>query len=225
MPHHRQVVQDDRDDIAHSWRDKACSMTVSAVCKRCNNEWMSDLEQSAKPMLEGMLHGHGRQLHAGGQRTLAAWALKTAMMVEHSQGASRHLIGAADYAHLFERLEPSSRVRMWMAAYGGDVITAMGSNFGLDTELAGGGLPDPDRGAREIWSATVSFGPVVVQLLGSDIAEVLQGFKVRVRGCHRLWPTHRSFTWMPRPALTEHELVGFAEGLVRERLRQLRQGG
>jgi len=51
-----------------------------------------------------------------------------------------------------------------------------------------------------------------------------EGFEVRVRGCHRLWPTHRSFTWMPRPALTEHELVGFAEVLVRERLRQLRHG-
>jgi uncharacterized Zn ribbon protein len=69
-------------------------MTVMAVCQRCNNGWMSDLEQDAKPMSEATLDGRGRLLHAGGQRTLAARALKTAMMAGHTNGAARHVIGA-----------------------------------------------------------------------------------------------------------------------------------
>ena len=81
MPHFQQIVQDDRDDVERAWRREACSTTVAAVCQRCNNVWMSGLEQGAKAMLEPTLHGRGRVLHAGGQRTLAAWALKTAMMV------------------------------------------------------------------------------------------------------------------------------------------------
>jgi len=95
--------------------------------------------------------------------------MKTAVRVEHGQGATRHRIGAADYAHLFERLEPSSRVRMWLAAYGGDVVTAMGSNFGLDTELAGGGLSDPGSDARAIRAEVVSLRPAVYPLSGPAI--------------------------------------------------------
>jgi len=63
-------------------------MTTGAVCASCNNGWMSDLEGRAKPMLETMLEGRGRALHQEGQRTLAAWALKTAIMVDTSTAPS-----------------------------------------------------------------------------------------------------------------------------------------
>lgn len=39
-----------------------------------------------------MLQGRGRALHGSGQRALAVWALKTAMMAEHTHGATRHAI-------------------------------------------------------------------------------------------------------------------------------------
>lgn len=125
LPHFQQVVQEDRADLSRDWRQHACSTTVTVVCQACNNGWMADLEQRAKPMLEPMLQGRGRQLHAGGQRTLAAWALKTAMMIEHTHGAVQHVIPREDYADLMKRLEPSARVLIWMAAYGGETV-AMG---------------------------------------------------------------------------------------------------
>jgi hypothetical protein len=216
MPHFQQVVQDDRDDVERNWRGEACSMTVTAVCQRCNNGWMSDLEQDAKPMLEAMLDGRGRLLHAGGQRTLAAWALKTAMMAGHTNGAARHVIGAEQYEHLMERLAPSNRVVIWMASYAGDV-TAMCRMYGLDADMDAG--PDPNRGARDIWGTTIAFGPVVFQLFGSDIPELVAGAQVRAPGCHQLWPYVGSFTWAPRPALNDYGLVGFADGLLREARR------
>lgn len=222
LPHFQQVVQDDREDVERAWRREACSTTVAAVCQQCNNGWMADLEQCVKPMLDPMLRGHGRLLHAGGQRTLAAWALKTAMMVEHTHGAARHVIPAEEYAHLMDHLEASEGVLIWMAAYGGETV-AMGRMFGLDADMAGG--PDPDRGTRDIWGATILFGPVVFQLFGSNIPQLLEGVVVRAPGCHRLWPHAGSFTWTPRPRLTDQELVGFADGLLNELLRHRGSSG
>lgn len=188
-------------------------MTVAAVCQRCNNGWMAELEQRAKPMLEPMLNGRGRLLHAGGQRTLAAWVLKTAMMAEHTHGAARHAIPLEEYVHLFEHGEPSNAVLIWMAAYDGDVV-AMARMFGLDADMAAG--PDPDRGWRDIWGSTVTFGPVVFQVFGSHIPGLLEGIEVRALGCHRLWPHEGSFTWTPRPGFNNHGLVAFADGLLHE---------
>jgi len=76
---------------------------------------------------------------------------------------------------------------------------------------------------RNIWGATVLFGPVVFQLFGSTIPELLDDVTMRVRGCHQLWPHFGSFTWAPHPALNDYELVGFADGLLNELLRHQRR--
>ena len=64
-----------------------------------------------------------------------------------------------------------------MAAYAGQHV-AMGRMFGLDADMATG--PDPDRGSRDIWGATIMFGPVVFKLFGSDIPELLEGVQLNV---------------------------------------------
>src|SRR5581483_5498498 len=98
--------------------------------------------------LEPMLRGHGKALHRTGLRTLATWALKTSMMVEHMHGASRHAIPREEYVHLFEQGEPSRRIRAWMATYAGSRAVAVGSMWGLDAETNETGPREwePDRG-------------------------------------------------------------------------------
>jgi len=43
-------------------------MTTNAICAACNNGWMSNLENQAKPLVEPMLHGRGRVFHRAHQR-------------------------------------------------------------------------------------------------------------------------------------------------------------
>lgn len=119
LPHLHQVIQEGRPGEERRYSKDAYSVTVGVVCERCNNGWMSDLEWRAKPHLKAMLRGHGRAMHQAGLCTLATWALKTSMMVEHMHGAKRHIIPAEEYAYLFEHGEPSARVRVWMATYAG----------------------------------------------------------------------------------------------------------
>jgi hypothetical protein len=216
LPHVHQVLQAGRPFEERRYSKGAYSVTVGVVCKRCNNDWMSDLESRAKPYLEGMLDGRGRELHEGGLRTLATWALKTSMMVEHMHGAKRHIIPAQEYTHLFDRGEPSERIRVWMATYASDYAVAVGSMWGLDAETNETGPREwePDRGARDIWGATIVFGPVVFQVFGTTILPLLEDLELNMRHTHRIWPYACDFTWTPKPGFNDQELVGFADALL-----------
>jgi hypothetical protein len=226
MQHFQQTVQEGRPGEERSYPKAAYTMTVGAVCGKCNNGWMSDLESQAKPYLEAMLHGRGRDLHEGGLRTLATWALKTSMMVEQTLGPKRRAIPAGEYAHLFEYGEPSDRIRVWMAAYEGTQAVAVGSLWGLDAETNETGPRewDPDRLARDIWGVTILFGPVVFQVFGTTILPLLEGLEANALNTHRIWPYAGDFTWVPRPGFNDQELMAFADGFLNEFQRRVPTG-
>jgi hypothetical protein len=50
------------------------TVKLHRVCYRCNNEWMSELEQLTKPLLISMIRGESCQLTPEEQRQISAWA-------------------------------------------------------------------------------------------------------------------------------------------------------
>jgi hypothetical protein len=212
QPHHRWVIQDEHPDVHHKWDQPANSMTANAVCAACNNGWMSRLEQAAQPILESMLGGRGRVLHQSGQRTLAAWALKTAMMIDRTNAAVRRVIATQEYQHLHQVGEPSGQIKIWLASYHGDALT-MGRTWGLD---ANRDVADPDRGQRDMWGATVVFGAGVFQLFGTRLAPLLAEAQANAPNVHTLWPYQAPFVWAQRPAFDDRTLGVFAEGLLHQ---------
>jgi hypothetical protein len=219
-PYHRFVVQDDHEDEHDTWDQPANSMTAKVVCASCNNGWMSDLEGAAKPMLEPMLGDHGRLLHQGGQETLAAWALKTAMMVDQTNTPRRRVIGPDEYRHLHENGRPSSRIRIWLASYTGRSYITLGGTWGIDADKD---ASDPDRGQRDMWAATILMGAGVFQIFGTHITPLLDDVDAGAPWVHRIWPYVGSHTWNHQPSLDDQTLWVFAEGLLHQ-LRQLSGG-
>jgi len=163
-----------------------------------------------------MLHQHGRELHERGLRTLAAWALKTAMMVDQLSGPKRTGIPSEEYAYLFEHGEPSERVRVWMATYAGSVAVAAGATWGRDADETGAREWEPDRGARDIWNVTVLFGPVIFQVFGTSLLLCSEGFELNTEYTHRIWPYAGAFTWTPNPGFNHRELRAFLDVIPNE---------
>lgn len=207
MKHHLHVVQDGQPDTDESWTMRQFQMTVRSVCEPCNNGWMSKLEGRLKPFFEGALQGQGMLLEQPIRRDLAAWALKTAMMAESQQRPGQPAVLPEEYPYLFAQGEPSTRVRVWIGAYTGAVSTAYGHLWGLD--FAAPQDPDPAHQSGVVWGATIVFGPVVFQLLGSNIQDLLTGAEMNTPGVHELWPCRQSFTWQPKPGLRDADLPGF----------------
>lgn len=223
MRHVQQIFQEGRPLEEREYSKPAHSITVGVVCESCNNTWMSDLESRAKPYLEPMLDGYGRLLHESAQRTLATWALKTSMMVEHTHGAKRHVIPSQEYDHLFTHGKPSERIRIWIAAYGGSYAVAVGSAAGFDVQMAGEVYREwePDRGLRDVWAVTILFGPVVFQVAGTTLPRLLEGLELPTMNTHRIWPDQRPFTWAGRPGFDEQQVVGLADLTLNECRRRL----
>jgi hypothetical protein len=214
VPHVHQIVRDGQLEAEWTYEKDAYTVTVGVVCKRCNNGWMAQLEESAKPFLDAALQGRGRELHRAGQRTLAAWALKTAMTAGRTQGAGRGVIPPHDHAYLYEHGEPPTGVRIWMTAYTGAKAVAIGLTNGFDMNM--NEHPDRDRGWRDVWTATVAFGPVVFQALGSLAPELLDVVRPDTANTHILWPFEGRFIWAPTTGLADDDLVAFGDGLLRE---------
>lgn len=61
--------------------------TAAIVCRRCNNEWMSEVDQSAAHALKPLVQGHAVvELEPAAQSAVAAWIFKSALTfdaVEH----------------------------------------------------------------------------------------------------------------------------------------------
>jgi hypothetical protein len=65
---------------------EACS-TAGIVCRRCNNEWMSAIDQAAAHALKPLIHGRTAvELDAAAQSAVASWIFKSALTfdaIEH----------------------------------------------------------------------------------------------------------------------------------------------
>jgi hypothetical protein len=59
-----------------------------AVCRECNNEWMSGIEQLAKPLLVPAIRGETVSWDIDEQTAIAVWCFKTALMIDRSNAAA-----------------------------------------------------------------------------------------------------------------------------------------
>jgi hypothetical protein len=65
------------------WEQGTFDIEARVACGPCNNGWMSDLEARCGPLLaDAMLFGASLTLMPDEQRTVALWAIKTAVVLE-----------------------------------------------------------------------------------------------------------------------------------------------
>jgi len=57
-------------------------LTVRTVCEKCNHGWMNLLEQANIPLLGPLIDDNPRFIDMPQQMTIAAWAIKTAMVLD-----------------------------------------------------------------------------------------------------------------------------------------------
>ena len=95
-----------------SFAAKPAALKVRSVCATCNNGWMSDLEDEAKPFLLSMINGHRRTYYRRGQCLIATWLLKTALVA----GSKFEPALPSDfYERLYAERQPSDDTRVWLA--------------------------------------------------------------------------------------------------------------
>ncbi len=97
------------------------SLTIQHPCGTCNSGWMSDLEQSAIPILKPMIEGKKTRLTEAEVKIVRAWATKTALhFLYDGEDQWRHPIPPHLAKNLFDGrydYTPVPDVQVWSAFY------------------------------------------------------------------------------------------------------------
>ena len=177
------------------WRRPPFTLTVNEVCRSCNNGWMSELEGKAKPLLTPMILGEPIKLDEREQRTLASWAVKTAMVYQLT--TEHRAIRRYEYEHLRLHLTPRSPTQVWLATRTNEEPKP--SIFGF---RASGMAPARGAPARyDAYLVTLAIGYFVAQIHGHDL-EMHSGALWTRRGplaaaLQQIWPYTEPISWPP----------------------------
>jgi len=90
---------------------------TAPVCEKCNTRWLSVLEKDVQPVLAPLIRGEERTLTVDEQRVLAAWAAKTAFMLDLASGTP--VIPTGFYYELRQLRTALPSHVVWLGAYNG----------------------------------------------------------------------------------------------------------
>jgi hypothetical protein len=138
--------------------------TKAPIGKRCNSEWMSDLETATQAYLKKLVRRDRARvtLSMAAQDRLALWITKTVLMAGLAQ--SQCPIPAATYRAVYDNRQPPQHARIWLAAYSGGLLihdrsaTLLKNRPGLGPDDIGG--PDDVGG----YVTTMALGRLVFQM-------------------------------------------------------------
>jgi hypothetical protein len=185
--------------------------TAKVVCATCNNGWMSRLEASTRAIMIPMIRDEATLLDRNAQRILASWALKTANVADHAQGDDwRHTPMEAERRHLAECGEPSANVLVWLAGR----LDPPPAQIYLWGSTATPAVPANAVDDYVIYGATITLGPVALQVIYTTIPELPVAYALEERpAINLIWPYRAPFDWCEREEFAEQGFADYIEAL------------
>lgn len=103
-----------KDNRPTHWRQRGHFAKAKFVCKSCNNQWMSQLENQAKPIIERLLSNAESRFDSIDREVVARWVLKTAMVFE-AVGGTDWFYTADERATVRSGVIPGGYTAFWVA--------------------------------------------------------------------------------------------------------------
>jgi len=179
---------------------------VRAVCRTCNNGWMSDLETAVRPLIELMIKGYNASLTTDQQITVATWAAMKTAVFEYVW-TDEPILMAADREVVMTQNRPPASVQVRLAAV---------ESNGYPLRALGRGYEARPTGDRAI-CLTLTIGVLVAQVFGGPGAGN-HGFQKAGRtGTNFVGiypPQLQTVVWPPHEALDDTNLIIFAHPLA-----------
>lgn len=173
---------------------------VKRTCRdHCNNGWLRDLEQDAWPTLSALVQGQEYRLTPAHQRSLALWAMRTALLAEFHGMIGRN-IPEPRYREFYDSRKPARDVVIWAIHYVGQYAL---QHHSLHVRIHIGDYlfaESPDG-----YCSTFVIGELALQVTGFGEGEYVPANALNVPpaiGAEKLWPpTWETILWPPRYVL------------------------
>lgn len=187
----------------NTWQSSIFQHKAKIVCSKCNNGWMSKLEDDTKPLLEKMIfEANTLSLSSDDQTLLAYWAQKTTLMINRSTGGLQ--IPDSFYKEMYEKQVPLKSIAVllgWrmlakgtkdqpLASY---EINQIGSvQVPIDQKEQ---FSDELNEGKFAWTATIGLGKVVFQLFGHNLKGKLDIGGGDARIMSEIFPVNTTPKW------------------------------
>ena len=149
----------------HSWRAGKYPLRTGNVCKvSCNNGWMSDLENRAKPIIERFFLYEQVSLDQHDQTTLAIWICKNAMVYETLRHESSWFFTSQEHKLFRESFHLPLHTSIWIAKSVG--FTGL---FCTASDLNGIAIEHINH--VKAYVTTMGFGPIAIQILNAKMSK------------------------------------------------------
>jgi hypothetical protein len=186
------------------------SKRLRVVCKPCNNEWMSVLQTTAKPILLPFIQGTWATLTPASQRILAAWITGYAMVAEKSGDLSEAFTQAQrkEFKDQGDTREPRKNCLIWIFANHDEYNP---SSFGIrivDASKVSQVTADIDE--RKSYASITIFslnrlGVVAINVIDDEVFSLVSNNLTRLAsqlGLRLLWPINSALGPPGKPTRT-----------------------
>lgn len=181
---------------------------TAPTCPKCNNRWLSVLENDVQSVLGPMIGGRERTLSIDEQRVLATWAVKTALMLDLASGTP--VVPTGFYYEFRQRRSPLPTNVVWVGAYCGPHWAAWARHTGLHIGIA-------DDQPPNAFVTTFTAFRIVFQVLGHFTVggATLREGRQLAAGLARIWPPSlQPVDWPPlKLAFGDKSLQMLAESI------------
>jgi hypothetical protein len=199
--------------ISREWTNEALDFKANVVCgPDCNSGWMERLETRARPFLEPMIRGRRAMLLPEGARTVAHWALKTALMIDFAQEPEHRSVPASVYQELYSAQDVTPQTFVWVAA----------CEFGAGALARGRTLHLGPGDSDEVgFGATICVGHLVLEIIRvpTEDEKTLEIGGELAASIRRLWPYTNLVSWPPAAVLDREEVSGLGTLIERSPTR------
>lgn len=153
--------------------------SARVVCQTCNNEWMSRLQEQAKPFLLPMVQGNSVRLFAKQVKTLAAWATMFCIVHESAKRDARYIASTDDDRRfLMDTCSPPPGWKIWIGThrnkFSGTLISHTAVKVIADDHNGAYDVPDGEPIIPNTASTTFFVGPVLFHCFRSHLPRVLR---------------------------------------------------
>jgi hypothetical protein len=190
-------------------KGRSSHLRVKQVCAKCNNGWLSVLENTAKPVLSPMMHDLSIPLSREQQWLIAVWTIKTAMVFDCTNPQGRFYT-KGDVDHLLTRFAPPLSTAIWLGRFERSSLLTFEGRYLSPRRREGGAVLDKSL------VASLSMARLAIQVLSIrwDANYQPAGSRVTIdlkpgpwnRSLIQIWPTVSPVHWPPPLSISEDGL-------------------
>ncbi len=194
------------------------TIQIRVVCKsRCNNGWMSTLEESVKPILVPLMLGQSNILDPKQQQILAAWYTLKVMVAEFS-APDDVASSQAERDLLMSMQQPPPGWQVWIARQQSPNWRTKYNRYSATLALRyADGEPITTFGklSKNAKAVTMGIGELLLYAIATPSGLGVQMDENLARPLRRVWPPSGAVIWPPSMILTDQGCDAIARSLER----------